>query len=75
MTWNNVFYKQREKMKPLLAIAIFVFASLPGAHAQCKIALDNTDEFDSTRIIATKPMNLGYLVVSGNVPEIGRAHV
>ncbi len=56
-------------MKPILAIAFFAIACLTGAHAQCKIAFDNTDDFDSTRIIATKPMNLGFLVVSGNVPE------
>jgi hypothetical protein len=40
------------------------------AKAQCKlIALDTVDDFDSTRLIATKPFNIGYLVASGNVAE------
>ncbi len=39
------------------------------ASAQCKIALDKIDEFDSTRLIATKPFNIGYLVATGNVAE------
>jgi hypothetical protein len=39
------------------------------ANAQCKIALDKIDEFDSTRLIATKPFNIGYLVATGNVAE------
>ena len=48
--------------------AILAFSAL--ATAQCKlIALDNVDEFDSTRLIATKPLNIGYLVASGNVAE------
>lgn len=37
--------------------------------AQCDIAVDETDEFDTTRLVAAAPMNLGYLIVSGNVPE------
>lgn len=37
--------------------------------SQCKIALDKTDEFDSTRVIATAPIVLGYLIASGNVTE------
>ncbi len=39
------------------------------ASSQCKIALDKTDEFDSTRVIAAAPVVLGYLVPSGNVAE------
>ncbi len=37
------------------------------AWPQCKIALDKTDDFDSTRVIATSPVVLGYLMASGNV--------
>lgn len=48
--------------------AILAFSVL--ATAQCKlIALDTVDEFDSTRLIAAKPLNIGYLVASGNVAE------
>ncbi|MCB0521808.1 MAG: hypothetical protein H6577_08570 [Lewinellaceae bacterium] len=56
-------------MKSILAVALAALLYLPAASPQCKIAFDNTDDFDSTRIIATQPMNLGFLVVSGNVPE------
>jgi hypothetical protein len=53
-------------MKYLLSLALFL---LPGFYAfsQCKIALDLMDEFDSSRIVATSPVVLGYLVASGNV--------
>ncbi len=56
-------------------IVCFFFASfLPflfynNINAQCSIAIDKHDEFDSTRLVATHPMNLGFLIVSGNVPE------
>ncbi|MCU0348708.1 MAG: hypothetical protein MUC59_17345 [Saprospiraceae bacterium] len=52
----------------LTFFAILAFSAL--ATAQCKlIALDTVDEFDSTRLIASKPLNIGYLVASGNVAE------
>ena len=54
-------------MRLLLLISLSFFWIK--AQAQCEIAIDQTDEFDSTRLVATQPMNLGYLVVSGNVPE------
>ena len=56
-------------MKRLLVILFLTAFSQPIIHAQCDIAIDSLDEFDLTRFIATQPMNLGYLVVSGNVPE------
>ena len=56
-------------MKNLLLLTLFLLVSLPGAFSQCKIALDTLDQFDTTRIIATKPFNLGFLVATGNVAE------
>lgn len=48
----------------ILAIGQTTFAQ------KCKlIALDTIDEFDTTRLIATKPVNIGYLVPTGNVAE------
>jgi hypothetical protein len=55
-------------MKYILPMFLLL-ASCFTANAQCKIALDQVDEFDSTRLIATKPFNIGYLVATGNVAE------
>lgn len=56
-------------MKNLLALSFLLLVSLPGAFSQCQIALDTLDAFDTTRIIATKPINIGFLVATGNVEE------
>ncbi|MBK8567045.1 MAG: hypothetical protein IPN76_27880 [Saprospiraceae bacterium] len=53
-------------MKHILPIFLLLVLGIT-ASAQCKIALDKIDEFDSTRLIATKPFNIGYLVATGNV--------
>jgi hypothetical protein len=53
-------------MKHILPIFLLLALGFT-ASAQCKIALDKIDEFDSTRLIATKPFNIGYLVATGNV--------
>ena len=59
-----------EKMKYSLPFFLLMLAATPSAFAQCRlIALDTVDEFDSTRLIATKPFNIGYLVATGNVAE------
>lgn len=56
-------------MKYILPMFLLLALSL-SANAQCKqIALDTIDEFDSTRLIATKPFNIGYLIATGNVAE------
>ena len=39
------------------------------ASGQCAIALDTLDDFDTTRIVAAEPVNLGFLVPTGNVEE------
>lgn len=57
-------------MKYILPFFLLLLAANPSAIAQCKlIALDTIDEFDTTRLIATKPINIGYLVPTGNVAE------
>lgn len=35
----------------------------------CQVALDTLDEFDSTRMIATLPIDIGYLVPTKNLAE------
>ncbi|MBI1226326.1 MAG: hypothetical protein GC192_13915 [Bacteroidetes bacterium] len=56
-------------MKYLLPFLLLLVISF-SADAQCKlIALDQVDEFDSTRVVASKPFNIGVLVPSGNVAE------
>ena len=55
-------------MKKLFSLALLILP-LTGAFSQCKIAMDVTDEFDTTRTIATEPFVLGFLVASGNVTE------
>ncbi len=35
----------------------------------CKIAVDSTDEFDSTRIVTTETLVLGYMVPTQNLTE------
>ncbi|HFA47457.1 MAG TPA: hypothetical protein ENJ95_00410 [Bacteroidetes bacterium] len=56
-------------MRQLLFFTVLFSAFSANTAAQCNIAIDSYDEFDSTRLVATQPMNLGYLIVSGNVPE------
>lgn len=57
-------------MKYILPFFMLLLAAPTSGFAQCKlIALDTLDEFDSTRLIATKPINIGYLVPTGNVAE------
>lgn len=54
----------------MFLLAIFaLYATGSKVAAQCKIALDQVDEFDSTRVVAAAPILLGYLVASGNVVE------
>ncbi|MEY3051506.1 MAG: hypothetical protein RLY31_1291 [Bacteroidota bacterium] len=38
-------------------------------YGQCAIALDTLDDFDTTRIVAAAPVNLGFLVPTGNVED------
>lgn len=47
----------------------FLFSLSTSVGAQCEVAIDEVDEFDSTRLVASHPMNLGFLVISGNVAE------
>ena len=57
-------------MKYLLPFFLSVLAAATPTSAQCKlIALDQVDEFDSTRVVATKPFNIGVLTPSGNLTE------
>ena len=56
-------------MRQLLLIILLSTSLFLKINAQCNIAIDEHDEFDSTRLVATQPMNIGYLVASGNVPE------
>ncbi|MCF8248008.1 MAG: hypothetical protein K9J37_22820 [Saprospiraceae bacterium] len=57
-------------MKYFLPFLLLLLAASHEAFAQCKlIALDQVDEFDSTRVVASKPFNIGVLTPSGNMAE------
>lgn len=56
-------------MKRFFATAFLLTIGFSASYSQCDIAIDTLDEFDSTRIIAANPINLGYMVASGNVTE------
>lgn len=55
-------------MRYLLTLALLI-GSLTNMPAQCEIAIDTLDEFDSTRLIAAKPVVLGFLVPTGALAE------
>lgn len=56
-------------MKQLLILFLLLSAFTFNLSAQCDIAIDKFDDFDSTRLIAAQPMNIGYMIASGNVTE------
>ncbi|MFQ5447088.1 MAG: hypothetical protein ACE5FF_09140 [Saprospiraceae bacterium] len=56
-------------MKRYLLISFFLSLVCGESQAQCKIALDTIDEFDTTRLIAAEPVVLGYLVPTGALAE------
>ncbi len=57
-------------MKYFLPFFLLLLTASPKAAAQCKlIAIDQVDEFDSTRVVASKPFNIGMLTPSGNMAE------
>jgi len=52
-------------MKNVIYILIVFFFSLGASlSAQCEFAIDEIDEFDSLRVIASEPVNIGYLIPS-----------
>lgn len=67
----------KNKFFPLLALCfLFSFSSLQGQTEvtdsipkPCLLALDTFDEFDSTRMIATEPIKIGFLVPTKNLAE------
>jgi len=57
-------------MKYLFPIFLLLAFGQTTFAQKCKsIALDTIDEFDTTRLIATKPVNIGYIIPTGNVAE------
>lgn len=49
---------------------IFSLFMLPSAlFSQCEVAIDTLDDFDSTRLIATFPIKLGYVMATRNLTE------
>lgn len=57
---------QTEPISITDSIAVEVADSIP---IPCQVALDTLDEFDSTRMIATLPIDIGYLVPTKNMAE------
>jgi hypothetical protein len=56
-------------MNKFLFLAICFWGVIPPVFSQCKIALDTWDEFDSTHLIATEPLKLGFLVPTQALAE------
>ncbi len=57
-----------QSMKPLLLLGLLTglsfFFSQPTVQAQCELAIDEVDPFDSTRTIGALPVNFGYVIPS-----------
>ncbi|GJM31111.1 MAG: hypothetical protein DHS20C18_01120 [Saprospiraceae bacterium] len=54
-------------MKPLLLFGLFTCVFLlsgPAVQAQCEVAIDEVDPFDSTRVVGSHPVNFGYMIPS-----------
>ncbi|TAK37232.1 MAG: hypothetical protein EPO28_12405 [Saprospiraceae bacterium] len=56
-------------MKQFFFLLLFSGLMQAQSQAQCKIALDTLDQFDTTRLIAAAPVVLGYLVPTGALAE------
>lgn len=57
-------------MKKLLLI-IGCFFTVVSTEAQCEIGLNEVDEFDSTRVVASIPISIGYMIPSRYEDENG----
>lgn len=51
-------------MRKLLFFALIYFCFINILSAQCELAVDEVDPFDSTRLIAAKPIDVGYKIPS-----------
>lgn len=51
-------------MRKLLVFALTYFLFINMLSAQCDLAVDEVDPFDSTRLIAAKPIDVGYKIPS-----------
>lgn len=51
-------------MKHIFYLLLFILFSGATLSAQCEFAMDEVDEFDSLRIIASQPITIGYMVPS-----------
>jgi len=56
-------------MKNLVLLFLFCLACSLTGKTQCEIAIDTTDEFDTTRMIASLPIKIGNLVPTKNLSE------
>lgn len=44
--------------------SLLLLLTLSEGYAQCDLAYDAVDEFDSTRLVLAKPVNIGYMIPS-----------
>ncbi len=51
-------------MKRLFLLPVLWLSFHISAFGQCKIAVETMDEFDSTRLVVSHPVNIGYMVPS-----------
>lgn len=50
--------------KILFLLTCFWLTNIAVSHAQCEYPIDTIDEFDSTRLVVFKPINIGYMIPS-----------
>ncbi len=53
-------------MKRLWLVPLFWLFFFAPAHSQCGVAIETIDEFDSTRLVVSHPVNVGYMVPSNH---------
>ncbi len=57
-------------MKKWLILVASIFIT-HNAYSQCQIGINEVDEFDSTRVVATIPVSIGYMIPSRYEDENG----
>ena len=53
-------------MKQLLILVFLLTSLLAYSQKPCNIAIETVDEFDSTRLVVSQPVNIGYLIPSNH---------
>jgi len=60
------FAQNTQNMKRLLLMTFLWLTTLAAVSAQCKVAVETIDEFDSTRLVVSHPVNIGNMIPSNH---------